>query len=246
MDAERLVEYNPNLSALTPATRVAYAKFKVANLMQKSHYTENNGDENVTEEDNNASVSDDVCGTKESYDSNPENETSQTDMTKPASTATPRKKTEPSCVAASPSCSSAVPAEVPTQEVSTCTETEPENMANASVNDETSTSHILNTSSSPVKKDFRTRTPIQEEEEEEEEEAEAEAEEEKVEEKEEKEKKEEEEQREDSKEADAKRSDETDGETLEPVTTKAMTVKESPTKTEGKSKITGKTVTGWL
>ena len=35
MDPEKLVEYNPKLSSVTPATRVAYAKFKFAKIKQE-------------------------------------------------------------------------------------------------------------------------------------------------------------------------------------------------------------------
>lgn len=151
MDAEKLVEYNPKLSALTPATRVAYAKFKVANLTQKAQ----KADENVIEKSNNASISDTTCETKESYDCHPENKTSQTDMTKPASSVMPRKESAPSCVGASAPCPSADPVELPPRELSTCTDTKPANTAAASVT-------VIHTSPSSV----RTRTPIQEAEEE--------------------------------------------------------------------------------
>lgn len=35
MDPEKLVEYNPKLSTVTPAARVAYAKFKIAKIKQE-------------------------------------------------------------------------------------------------------------------------------------------------------------------------------------------------------------------
>lgn len=35
MDPEKLVEYNPKLSSVTPAARVAYAKFKIAKIKQE-------------------------------------------------------------------------------------------------------------------------------------------------------------------------------------------------------------------
>jgi transient receptor potential cation channel subfamily C len=150
MDAEKLVEYNPKLSALTPATRVAYAKFKVANLTQKAH----KADENVIEKSNDASISDAMCETNGSYDCQPENKTSQTDTTKPPSSVVPRETSGPSCVGAA-----AAPVELPPQELSAHADTKPENTATASVTD-------VHTSPSSVREDFRTRTPIQEVEEE--------------------------------------------------------------------------------
>jgi transient receptor potential cation channel subfamily C len=209
MDAEKLVEYNPKLSAFTPATRVAYAKFKVANLTQKAL----KADENVIENSNNASISDATCETKESYDCHPENKTSQTDMTTPASSAKPSKESAPSCVSVSTPCPSAAPVELPPRELSTCTDTKPENTAAASVTD-------IHTSPSSVREDFRTTTPIQ--------------------------KVEEEKHTEDSKETEDKSNKEINTETLKPSSTKTASLKKAPTKTGGKSKISGETITGWL
>jgi transient receptor potential cation channel subfamily C len=219
MDAEKLVEYNPKLSKVSPATRVAYAKFKAANLKQKPDNRNNKADENITENSNNTLVSDDMSETKESYDSHPENKTSQTDTTKPASNVMSRKKSEPSCVRASASCSSAVHDELPPGDLSSCTETKPDK-TNSPVNDETSMSPTLNTSFSSVRRDFRTRTPIQEEDEEN--------------------------NTEDSKEAEAKSNMDINRETSEPSTTETMSLQKSPMKTGGKSKLSGDVITGWL
>lgn len=43
MDPERLVEYNPMLSSVTPATRVAYAKFKTRKIKEEFDKRENSG-----------------------------------------------------------------------------------------------------------------------------------------------------------------------------------------------------------
>lgn len=42
MDPQRLVEYNPMLSTVSPATRVAYAKFKIAKIKQEFDQKEEN------------------------------------------------------------------------------------------------------------------------------------------------------------------------------------------------------------
>lgn len=43
MDPQRLVEYNPMLSTVSPATRVAYAKFKIAKIKQEFDQKEETG-----------------------------------------------------------------------------------------------------------------------------------------------------------------------------------------------------------
>lgn len=220
MDAEKLLEYNPKLSEVTPATRVAYAKFKAANLTKKPDDTNNKAEENIIENSNNTSVSADMSETKESYDCHPENKISQTDMTKPASNTMPRKMSGPSCIGVSASCSSAVHDELPPGDLSSCTETKPDKTANSSVNDETSTFRTVNTSSSSVRKDFRTRTPIQEEDEEKNTEY--------------------------SKEAEDKSDMDINRETLEPSTTETMSLQKSSMRTGGKSKLSGEVITGWL
>jgi transient receptor potential cation channel subfamily C len=216
MDAEKLVEYNPKLSAVTPATRVAYAKFKVANLTRKLNDTNNEADENVTENSKDTSVSDGMFETKEGYECHPEK---QTDMMKPASSASPRKKSGASCVGASASCSSEIPDELPPRELSSCTETKPEETADSSVNDETP-SQILSTSSSSVTQDFRTRTPIQEEDDEG--------------------------NTEDTQEAGAKNNKNINRQTSEPRATETVSLKKPPMKSGGKSKLSGEVLTGWL
>ncbi|PNF21582.1 hypothetical protein B7P43_G12722 [Cryptotermes secundus] len=214
MDAEKLVEYNPKLSEVTPATRVAYAKFKAANLAHKRDDIDNIAEENVIENSNNLSVSDEMSQTKESYDCHPENKISQTDMIKPASIA------GPSCIDVSASCSTAVHDELPPGDLSTCTETKPDETANSSVHDEASTIPTFNTSFSSVRKDFRTTTPIQEEDEEKNAEY--------------------------SEEAEANCDMDINRGTLEPNTTETMSLQKPPMKTGGKSKLSGEVITGWL
>jgi transient receptor potential cation channel subfamily C len=222
MDAEKLVEYNPKLSLVTPATRVAYAKFKVAKLRQEFNEINNKADENAIENDGDTSITDDAFQIKNNCNCHPKNETSQTDATKSTSIVRPRKKSESPCVGVPALHSSTVNDQLPPQARSALTEIKPEKTANSPVNDEISTYQGLNTSFSSVKKDFRTRTPIQEKDEE------------------------------DSlwqtqKEEEAESSKEIKEETLKPIkTTQTMIPMESPMKPSGKSKLTGEIITGWM
>lgn len=55
IDPEKLAEYNPNLSEMNPATRIAYAKFKMKLLKNEHHHdvTADNGDDIVGVESGN-------------------------------------------------------------------------------------------------------------------------------------------------------------------------------------------------
>jgi transient receptor potential cation channel subfamily C len=226
MDTEKLVEYNPKLSSVTPATRVAYAKFKGAKLRQEFNEINNKADEDATENSGDTSVTDDAFHIREDYNCHPKNGNSQTDATKSTTTARPRKESESLCVCKP---SSTANDQLLPESVSELTETMPENTSNSLVNDETPTSQALSTNVSSVKKDFRTRTPIQEQEEQE-----------NIKDSQWWTQKEEE-----KKEADS--SKEVKGDTLEPITTvKTTTLMKSPMKPRGKSKITGEITTGWI
>ncbi|KAJ9594804.1 hypothetical protein L9F63_013896, partial [Diploptera punctata] len=156
MDPEQLVEYNPKLSGVTPATRIAYAKFKAAKI--RHEYEQSQQSPSIHRKSvasRSASVtSDDV------FDSNISSEEHQS-----------MRKESLSGLGNVPVPSSDDP---PSQEQSTSqsekseetTENQSENVTFETVDDTIVTPEVPRTSSSSMKKDFRSRTPIQEEDEE--------------------------------------------------------------------------------
>lgn len=219
IDAEKLIKDNPRLSLVTPATRLAYAKFKVAEFRQEVKEI-NNKTENSTENYDKTSITDDAIQTKVNYGHHSRNEISQTDATKSISIVRPRNKSASPCVGMLALHSSTVNDQLPSKAVSTLTKAKPDKTANSPGNDETPTSH------SSVKKDFRTRTPIQEEDNEESTEYS---------------------QWKTQKEEGVESNNEIKAKTLRPMqTTEITTPTERSMKQSGRSKLTGEIKTGWM
>ena len=194
MDPDQLVEYNPKLSLVTPTTRIAYAKFKAAKI--RHEYEQHDSTCRKSAGSRSASISsDDVF----------EPNTSSASDEASKYIAVPRPKSSIKKSEDMPS----IPSEL--SDVVGDMLVPPSGTADVSDHEKT-TEPELHTSPSSVKKDFRSRTPIQEEDEE-----------------------------------DYKAGEESvrEKEENKEISTSSPN-KCSITNPEGKSKATGKSLTGWL
>ncbi|XP_069696083.1 transient receptor potential protein-like [Periplaneta americana] len=233
MDPEKLVEYNPKLSEVTPATRVAYAKFKVAKIREEF---------NTNTSENDDAVSDDVFGEGEV---NVEPQTKQIPQAETSDISIPRPRP----------CSRKMIGDEVTKK--SCSENKLEDIKNPAVVIDILKTQEHTESSLLVKKDFRARTPIQEEDEEGEVRCDTKWEREKEEEANNKKELKEEEETSNRKKLkekeEANNQKEVKEEKKEANNRKDEYVKQSPhievplsMKPSGKSKVTGEILTGWL
>ncbi|PSN38237.1 Transient receptor potential protein [Blattella germanica] len=239
MDPEKLIEYNPKLSSVTPATRVAYAKFKVAKIKQE--YNEQNAidKQETADEINKPSEHSNTSTPNKSNASSTKKRTLSDEINK-GSISRPRpvsslKKSETSSAQPTALCSdmeqeslqqSASETEIKLEETSIKVDIQTEDSINSSANEE-DTAEPSRTSAL-VKKDFRSRTPIQEEDEEDfNQHAGVES------------KKEE-------NNKNQEKINETDKEEIAAAPVVQSTLKTCITKPSGKSKVTGEVIAGWL
>ncbi|KAG8312008.1 hypothetical protein J6590_031471 [Homalodisca vitripennis] len=137
MDPDRLVQYNPKLSAVTPATRVAYAKFKISKIKQEFDEREANG----------SSEKGSIKGDDEVFQDGPAT-VKEVSETKQDSIVRPRPRPSLPSLASLKSSGSA------SNEAST--------PAPASVPKTQPTTSVTPATEAPVKKEFRPKTPIPE------------------------------------------------------------------------------------